>query len=129
MAAKAAHTAGPWVHVQKEGPRPTNLLRRHWEIGQSGPPHYGVAIAFGPEEEGIEPPTDANARLIAAAPDLLAAAQTILADLDARIQQAPRGMVPVFRGIADLHAAIAKALGQRAVETAAPMKVAQREGR
>ena len=53
----------------------------------------------------------ADARLISAAPELYAAAQLVLAGLNARIDDASANSspVPVFDGIADLHAAIAKA--------------------
>ena len=52
-----------------------------------------------------------KANLIAAAPKLLGAAQVVLDGLEYRIEQAYNaGMpVPVFAGIADLHAAIALA--------------------
>jgi|GEM_PF-1192213 len=55
---------------------------------------------------------EANARLIAAAPDLLEAAQKVLAHLEARIEGAPSNAVPVFDGIAELHDAISKAEGR-----------------
>lgn len=55
--------------------------------------------------------TFANARLIAAAPDLLSAAQTVLAGLHRRINEA-RVETPVFEGIAALSDAIAKATGE-----------------
>jgi len=54
----------------------------------------------------------ADATLAAAAPDLLAAAQTVLAGLCERIESAEGNHVPVFAGIADLSDAINKALGQ-----------------
>lgn len=55
----------------------------------------------------------ANARLIAAAPDLYAAAQAVLDGLHVRIDSASQAgqPVPVFTGIADLHAALARAKG------------------
>lgn len=55
----------------------------------------------------------ANARLIASAPDLLAAAEGVLAHLNARIAAAHQcgEPVPVFDGIADLYTAVAKAKG------------------
>ena len=66
------------------------------------------------DKNGNDCPSWKNARLIAAAPKLLEAAQIVLAGLNARIDQASnaRMLVPVFEGIADLHAAIAKATGE-----------------
>jgi hypothetical protein len=57
---------------------------------------------------------EGNARLIAAAPDLLEAAKLVLAGLEARIDAASASAVPVFDGIANLHDAIAKAEGRDA---------------
>ena len=54
----------------------------------------------------------ANGHLFAAAPDLLAAAKTVLYGLNARIDAADGHHVPVFDGIADLNTAIAKAEGK-----------------
>lgn len=51
----------------------------------------------------------AKAKLEKAAPALLAAAQKVLAGLNARIDAAPSNAVPVFDGIAELHTAIGKA--------------------
>ena len=53
------------------------------------------------------------AHLLAAAPDLLAAAQSTLTGLNGRMKLAAAAGVPipVFYGIADLHAAIARATG------------------
>lgn len=48
---------------------------------------------------------------MAAAPALLAAAETVLAGLNARIDNADPSAVPIFAGIADLHDAIAAARG------------------
>lgn len=48
-------------------------------------------------------------RIRAAAPDLYAAAKVVLDGLNARIDAAPRDAIPVFDGIALLHAAINKA--------------------
>lgn len=62
-------------------------------------------------EAAIEAATIAKAQLIAAAPRLLAAAQTVLAGLNNRIETALPSRVPVFDGIAELHSAVAEATG------------------
>ena len=90
-----------------------------WRIGQPAPDiqaratvrdahGWDVAHCFG------EDTAEANARLIAAAPDLLAAAKEVLADLNARIEVASASgtIVPVFAGIAALHTAVALAEGR-----------------
>lgn len=82
------------------GPRPTT-----WVYGKVAP-----GMQSGPLVCGSVSLPDGD--LIAAAPDLLAAAQTVLAGLDARIRHA-KDSTPVFDGIAALHDAIAKATGSR----------------
>ncbi len=51
-------------------PRDIRLKREHWAVGQAQPPQKGVAYVFGA--------TNANARLLAAAPDLYNALATVL---------------------------------------------------
>ena len=70
MSAAAKHTPGPWGAKLKNAPRAIKLKRDHWEIGQESAPRAGVGIAFGDDE--------ANARLIAAAPELLEALKRII---------------------------------------------------
>jgi hypothetical protein len=64
------------------------------------------------DDEGNMTEGDDNARLIATAPKLLAAAKVVLAGLDARIVAAGGTGVPVFNGIAELHDAIGLATGE-----------------
>lgn len=59
----------------------------------------------------------ADARLLVAAPELLAAAKRVYAHLTARIAAAPSDSVPLFDGIADLHDAINRADPPPANET------------
>jgi len=54
-------TPGPWRYEEFPS-REVLLKRRHWAVGQVNAPARGVGLAFGE--------TDANARLIAAAPEL-----------------------------------------------------------
>lgn len=82
------HTPGPW-----RAERPQTL----WRV-KSG--EFFIA-----ENVGME----ADARLMAAAPDLLAAAKVVRDWYDQLIRE--WRAVPVMAGIADLHAAIAKAEG------------------
>lgn len=66
----------------------------------------------GRSEASIEAETIAKAHLLAAAPKMLAAGRKVLAGLNARIDGADLSSVPVFDGIADLHAAISAANGE-----------------
>ena len=106
----SAHTPGPWVIERIEGSNQfvirgnvsrnrNGILKRIAAIGCPRP----MASAGLAEDE-------ANARLIAASPELLKAAKTVLAGLNARIEAGKEtGKLPVFDGIADLHSAIRKA--------------------
>jgi len=99
-----SHTPGPWYD---SGPHEA-YLGDH-SIGSVDVRVAQVMRDGLDDEEGAD-----NARLIAAAPELLKAAQIVLAGLNARIDQASnaRMPVPVFNGIADLHNAIVKATGE-----------------
>ena len=65
---QATHTPGPWLAYPSNEPMQTNVGLPDSAIGH--------AIAFGNSQEEA----DANARLIAAAPDLLTALEHLLAD-------------------------------------------------
>jgi hypothetical protein len=110
-------TPGPWFAVRR--------TFYNAQTGERGVSCHIATGANGPRDDGTPVPThsghnmvpvevaEANARLMAAAPDLLAAAEAVLAGLNARLDAASMvgGPMPVFDGIADLHTAIAKAKG------------------
>jgi hypothetical protein len=100
MGSGVAHTPGTWVVAH-----PAHGVRVESE-DEHGVANDGWCIAefYGSDAQ-------ANARLCAAAPDLLEAAKTVLLGLNARIDAA-KDKTPVFAGIAALHAAIAKAGGR-----------------
>jgi hypothetical protein len=101
-----AFTPGPWAFRIHEPSYGIDLLRLHWRIG-SAVDGKGVAFVFGDDES--------NARLIAAAPDLLAALRGLLA--------ADRGGVyGTQKLIAAAWAAIDKALGDRSAPSHPPAK-------
>ena len=82
---ESKHTPGPWGLTEHNGPRDITCRRKHWRVGQLVGGQRGVAIVFGPEAGPN--PTDANARLVAAAPQLLAALEELVVvcdELDAR---------------------------------------------
>jgi hypothetical protein len=101
------HTPGPWRAQPLEGPGHWQIINesclqlamaRHWPNGQ------GLNIPECREE------TDANARLIAAAPELLAALELALATIE-RLRPSSRGFDST-RGTKDVVcAAIAKVKG------------------
>lgn len=98
---KTKHTPGPWRWSRRSG-------GHFFDVGPEKP--VGDADR---EKVAMLVPGVANARLIAAAPDLLSAAEEVLAGLNARLDQARDAgqPMPVFGGIAALHTAIHKAKG------------------
>lgn len=89
----SSHTPGPWTYIQAD-PGELNFKRPYWQVGQSRPPEKGCAFAFGDDE--------ANARLIAAAPDLLEALRGPDPDMPRHIQ--PVGWLRALIDWAKLHA-------------------------
>ncbi|MBX8528494.1 hypothetical protein K5D32_02405 [Pseudomonas cichorii] len=98
---KHRYTPGPWIHKGPDHFRDYNIL------------HQGDALAVAAVVSNMRPSYEikANAKLIAAAPELLEAAIAVLADLSERIDAAvaERRPSPVFAGIAALHDAVNKA--------------------
>ena len=68
----AQHTPGPW-RVERQNPSPTT---GEWMIAGTKPGYLAEVRDCGSMD------VQANARLIAAAPDLLAALQALVAELD-----------------------------------------------
>jgi len=97
MSNEVRHTPGPWKAVLVEG---------HRLGGRNGAARYDV-LAMNPPDFVADRLTEANARLIAAAPDLLAACRAVLECLGRTL--AP-DYLPETREL--LRAAIAKAEGE-----------------
>jgi hypothetical protein len=109
---------GPWREKGEDGKylsddspwsadfdgRPAGGTTSYVPILDAGGTTVALVVAEGWDDGGMME----NARLIAAAPDLLAAAKTVLDGLHRRIDAA-RDETPVFDGIAALHDAIASA--------------------
>lgn len=93
----AKHTPGPWRLRPSSGGRPAIIY------GNDGWPVANVATYHGRVEPGQQ---DANANLIAAAPELLAVAQLTLEWL-----QRSGSLFPMIRR--ELAATVAKATGQQ----------------
>jgi hypothetical protein len=108
----AAHTPGPWSASEENCGGGMNIFAGKLRIG-----HTAEVSEINASRVGARPVTSdeakANARVIAAAPDLLDAARTVLAGLVARIEAASATGSPVqiFDGISALDAAIRKASG------------------
>lgn len=94
----SAHTPGPWSAPYWD----SNPGDRGWWIhnGKQGAEEYAVAVTFS-----LNPQGEADARLIAAAPDLLEALQFFVAPF-AGLEVVPDGF------IAKARTAIAKAKGE-----------------
>jgi hypothetical protein len=106
MGKEMKHTAAPWTA--------DNAGDGLWVTGADT--MAPVICDLVPRDADVYTEEDeANAFLIAAAPDLLAAAEKVLAGLNARIDFAAKvkSPVPIFDGIADLSDAINKARGRR----------------
>jgi hypothetical protein len=109
----ASYTPGPWRITHEDAPN-FHVTAADATLPDPWEDPWNIAIVVGSCGYKDDPRTGssrANARLIAAAPDLYEAAVTVLAGLHARIDAAcaSEQPVPVFAGIADLHAAIRKA--------------------
>ena len=99
----AKHTPGPWEAVIQPG--------CHAVIASlSGGPKAVAIIGNNTPDDGNEPMRFANARLIAGAPDLLAALQRIVAVLDKQV--ASPHLAERASPLAQAKAAIAKAIGE-----------------
>lgn len=97
------HTPGPWNYSG-----PCEITGRY-SIFHNGPLAYCADTTAKPGDG------EANARLIAAAPDLLAAAQCALADFEGILPEFdPEREHPAWETLAELRAAITKATGETA---------------
>lgn len=94
----SAHTPGPWVVSNKGG-----------MLNVSAPASGGALASLG-IPKGEE--RFANARLIAAAPDLLAACEAVVSLLAVEGLKSPTVEVARAAVRKELHAAIAKAVGK-----------------
>lgn len=96
------HTPGPW-QADSEG-------REGWAVNYDSCAEWSHVAVVRPNSEGSRPVDDdeaeANARMIAAAPELLAALKKLLNETDDGTQLCARHIVD------DCKAAIAKAEGQ-----------------
>lgn len=101
------HTPGPWAFIVSDL-KSTGFKRKHWQVGQEGQESLGVALAFGESE--------ANARLIAAAPELLEALKALESAVVSygihRSKESPQWLEKtsqLFKAITHAREAIAKA--------------------
>lgn len=119
--AEQKHTPGPWeLAPYSDGDEVINVVAGYKDLGGGQSQAHWIAeceagVDFGDDAEAILATNEANARLIAAAPDLLAALKEALSELATEYPIASRlagnwpEMVPVFERI---NAAIAKAEGR-----------------
>ncbi len=103
----AKHTPGPWQYLEGENDLPVIRAQKSRDKG------YGVTVASVAVSPFPAAERKANARLIAAAPELLEAAQSLIAYLDREAQGEQSAQDIARQSLADLlRAAIAKATGQ-----------------
>ena len=93
------HTPGPWTYSKGQG-----LYEQRYVIDSE--PGRALAVCAG-----FEPRNEANARLIAAAPELLALMQDVLPILESMDHQREEGDEPMPL-IDQVRATIAKATGK-----------------
>ena len=100
------HTPGPWIAVERDAPeRPVRCMPRI-SVGQpveSGGPSFEQCVAWIVPRRFGGSQHEADARLIAAAPDMLMALESFTDSMD---------MLDLDRARADARAAIAKARGR-----------------
>ncbi len=103
---RAPPTPGPW----KLGPLGQGIERI---LIQTADVHNGQRVCFICDETGDDPTADANARLMAAAPDLLDALDMMVSGLEWRIENDPPDLIDDsdHEALAQCRAAVAKATG------------------
>lgn len=101
--AETTHTPGPWTVIRSKMATDGAF---DYAIGTDGSPV--IAEAFGRDAKGGWPNAEANARLIAAAPEMLAALQ----EAEGELYQVPPADAEQERVLAVVRAAIAKATGR-----------------
>jgi hypothetical protein len=107
----AKHTPGPWTIIRSKLETDGAF---DYAIGTDEAPV--IAEAFGRDANGGWPDAEANARLIAAAPDLFSALKALLPEIDSEIEQRQTsGNDEYWQGLKALsdagHAAVASAEG------------------
>ncbi len=101
------HTPGPWIEVPQNGSGP--MIARSYATGKQMNP-TGLRLVCHVLQRGSSFDEDkANASLIAAAPDLLKALETLLSLHDARVDTADAWNV----SMEEARAAISKAIGDQ----------------
>lgn len=113
----ASHTPGPWTaHPSK--------YHEGVHIVQAGRPSNRVLARFGSEDEPLDDTDLANARLIAAAPDLLAALQSLHSFVAVRFGRGPDAVIPET---IDTHIGVPIKIGEIMREAAAAVAKATGE--
>jgi len=108
-AGKAAHTPGPWIAQRDCRGGPNNTLAEAYGIYG---PQTRIAVMETEQDWRPQPEIDANARLIAAAPELLEALEKVAA-LEDDAEKIPYPLKVRFRlAISGAIEAIARATGQ-----------------
>lgn len=108
----SAHTPGPWTLIpprqSTEGTDEDELNLGGFKAGEAWVCSFGDSTQYYPSPG--EPPSEADARLIAASPELLEAGASFLTVLD----EYPEQLVPINRDsflVRRLREAVAKATG------------------
>ena len=120
------HTSGPWAITDRPDPDRAEPEFFNIESGTENDDGWIVARVWADAPE-LSLRADANARLIAAAPDLLAVTQWIVAFMDEHPDWTEQFFTEGGKGLSEVEwldaarAAIAKATGTETVPNAAPL--------
>lgn len=107
---KTAHTPGPWEAVPQNGAGP--MIAHRYETGNQMRPTGLRLIAHLLERRNSLAEDQANANLIAAAPDMLHALKAFVSDLRQQQKMADSDMAEIDRMLGGVLHIIAKAEGR-----------------
>ncbi len=116
--AEQKHTPGPWALAPySDCDEVINVVAGYKDLGGGQSQAHWIAeceagVDFGDDAEAIIATNEANARLIAAAPDLLTACKDALGTLMHEPQITDRALWPLPQTLNMLQSAIAKAEGR-----------------
>jgi hypothetical protein len=112
---ESKHTPGPWEFLEAGRTEEKFNVGRPFTIAEANAPHNDIANVYSADDETVSITREqaiSNARLIAAAPDLLKHAQSLLNGIDTGLVRLDTDADETLANtMSGLRAAIAKATG------------------